>query len=144
MARVELPSLREGSETEHNWVEYREQLKAIDRFAVQDAITMEFKDGANHTSLGIANDIRNVERSPAKLRNGAASAAVLVLDSQPVGPPGIEESGGYIWTRSVVRPVVNDQLLVEVNPNSGIRSGSKNMKRGGIAPDHPCPSHREF
>ena len=59
MARVELPSLREGSETEHNWVEYREQLKAIDRFAVQDAITMEFKDGANHTSLGIANDIRN-------------------------------------------------------------------------------------
>lgn len=51
MARVELPS--------GNWVEYRENLKAIDRFAVQDAITMEIKDGANHTSLGIANDIRN-------------------------------------------------------------------------------------
>jgi hypothetical protein len=59
MARVELPSLREGSETEHNWVEYREHLKAIDRFAVQDAITMQIKDGTNVTSLGIANDIRN-------------------------------------------------------------------------------------
>jgi hypothetical protein len=51
MARVELPS--------GNWVEYREQLKAIDRFAVQDAITMQIKDGTNVTSLGIANDIRN-------------------------------------------------------------------------------------
>lgn len=51
MARVDLPS--------GNWVEYREQLKAVDRFAVQDAITMEFKDGANKTTLGIANDIRN-------------------------------------------------------------------------------------
>jgi hypothetical protein len=59
MARVELPSLREGSDTEHNWVEYREQLKASDRFAVQDAIFIDSKDGNNRMSLGIGNDIRN-------------------------------------------------------------------------------------
>jgi hypothetical protein len=59
MARVELPSLRDGSETEHNWVEYREQLKASDRFAVQDAIFIDSKDGNNRMSLGIGNDIRN-------------------------------------------------------------------------------------
>lgn len=59
MARVELPSLRDGSETEHNWVEYREQLKAIDRFAVQDAIIIDTKDGSNRMSLGIGNDVRN-------------------------------------------------------------------------------------
>jgi hypothetical protein len=59
MARVELPSLRNGSETEHNWVEYREQLKAADRFAVQDAVFIDTKDGTNRMSLGLGNDIRN-------------------------------------------------------------------------------------
>jgi hypothetical protein len=59
MARVELPSLRPGSETEYNWVEYREQLKASDRFAVQDAVFIDSRDGSNRMSLGIANDIRN-------------------------------------------------------------------------------------
>ena len=59
MARVELPSLREGSETEHNWVEYREQLKASDRFAVQDAVFIDTKGDTNRMSLGIGNDVRN-------------------------------------------------------------------------------------
>jgi hypothetical protein len=59
MARIELPSLREGSDTEHNWVEYREQLKAADRFAVQDAVFIDTKGDTNRMSLGIGNDVRN-------------------------------------------------------------------------------------
>lgn len=51
MAKVELPS--------GGWVEYREKLMAGDKFAVQDAISIEFKDGANKTSLGTVNDQRN-------------------------------------------------------------------------------------
>lgn len=51
MAKVELPS--------GGWVEYREKLMAGDKFAVQDAIFVETKDGANKTSLGSLNDIRN-------------------------------------------------------------------------------------
>jgi hypothetical protein len=51
MATVELPS--------GNKVEYRDQLKAIDRFAVQDAVFLEVKDGVNKASLGFGNDIRN-------------------------------------------------------------------------------------
>jgi hypothetical protein len=49
--RVELPS--------GGWVEYRDQLKAIDRFAVQDAVFLEVKDGVNRAALGFGNDIRN-------------------------------------------------------------------------------------
>ncbi len=51
MASVELPS--------GNTVEYRDQLKAMDRFAVQDAVFLEIKDGVNRTALGFGNDIRN-------------------------------------------------------------------------------------
>jgi hypothetical protein len=51
MARVELPS--------GGYVEYRDQLKAIDRFAVQDAVFLEVKDGVNRAALGFGNDIRN-------------------------------------------------------------------------------------
>lgn len=51
MAKVELPS--------GNFVEYRDQLKAIDRFAVQDAVFLEVKDGVNRAALGFGNDIRN-------------------------------------------------------------------------------------
>jgi hypothetical protein len=51
MASVELPS--------GNKVEYRDQLKAMDRFAVQDAVFLEVKDGVNRAALGFANDIRN-------------------------------------------------------------------------------------
>jgi hypothetical protein len=51
MAKVELPS--------GGWVEYRDKLMAGDKFAVQDAITVEFKDGVNKTSLGTINDQRN-------------------------------------------------------------------------------------
>lgn len=51
MAKVELPS--------GGWVEYREKLMAGDKFAVQDAIAVEIKDGANKTTLGSLNDIRN-------------------------------------------------------------------------------------
>ena len=51
MATVELPS--------GNKVEYRDKLKAIDRFAVQDAVFLEVKDGVNRAALGFGNDIRN-------------------------------------------------------------------------------------
>jgi hypothetical protein len=51
MAKVELPS--------GGWVEYREKLMAGDKFAVQDAISVEFKDGVNRASLGTVNDQRN-------------------------------------------------------------------------------------
>lgn len=51
MARVELPS--------GGWVEYREQLKASDRFAVQDAVFIDSKGDTSRMSLGIGNDIRN-------------------------------------------------------------------------------------
>lgn len=49
--KIELPS--------GGWVEYRDKLMAGDKFAVQDAITVEFKDGVNKTSLGTVNDQRN-------------------------------------------------------------------------------------
>lgn len=49
--KVELPS---GA-----WIEYRDQLKARDKFVVQDAVTLEFRDGGNLTSMGIVNDQRN-------------------------------------------------------------------------------------
>lgn len=42
-----------------NWVEYRENLKAMDRFAVQDAVSLEFSDKGNRASLGLVNDQRN-------------------------------------------------------------------------------------
>lgn len=51
MAHIELPS--------GNWVEYRDQLKAMDRFAVQDAVMLEFREGGNRASLGMINDQRN-------------------------------------------------------------------------------------
>lgn len=49
--KVELPS--------GGFVEYRDKLMAGDKFAVQDAISIEFKDGVNRTSLGTVNDQRN-------------------------------------------------------------------------------------
>ena len=51
MSKVELPS--------GGWVEYREKLMAGDKFAVQDAISVEFKDGVNRASMGLINDQRN-------------------------------------------------------------------------------------
>lgn len=51
MAKVELPS---GA-----WVEYRDQLKASDRFHVHDAVTLEFRESGNKASLGMINDQRN-------------------------------------------------------------------------------------
>ena len=54
MARIELPS---GA-----WVEYRTELKARDRFAVQDVASVEVSNegGKSRTSfLGMQNDMRN-------------------------------------------------------------------------------------
>jgi hypothetical protein len=51
MARIELPS--------GGWVEYRDQLKASDRFHVHDAVTLEFRAEGNRASLGMINDQRN-------------------------------------------------------------------------------------
>jgi len=49
--KVELPS--------GGWVEYRERLMAGDKFAVQDAVSLEFRDTGNRASLGMINDQRN-------------------------------------------------------------------------------------
>ena len=51
MARVELPS--------GGFVEYRDKLMSSDKFAVQDAVSLEFKDDVNRASLGLMNDQRN-------------------------------------------------------------------------------------
>lgn len=54
MAKVELPS---GA-----WVEYRNKLKAADRFAVQAVVTVEVGDGSTRNRaafLEMQNDMRN-------------------------------------------------------------------------------------
>jgi hypothetical protein len=51
MARIEFPS---GA-----WIEYRDELTAADRFAVQDLVHLEYKDGYNRVKLGFGNDVRN-------------------------------------------------------------------------------------
>jgi hypothetical protein len=52
VAKLELPS--------GGWVEYRDRLMAGDKFAVQDAVSMEFNDnGGRKASLGLLNDQRN-------------------------------------------------------------------------------------
>jgi hypothetical protein len=51
MAEIELPS---GAK-----VAYRDKLMAVDRFAVQDAVFVETKDGSTKAALGFGNDIRN-------------------------------------------------------------------------------------
>lgn len=57
--RLELPS-KQGDGTP-NWVEYRETVKAIDRFAVQEAVTIEVAPGGGQKySVGaLQNDMRN-------------------------------------------------------------------------------------
>lgn len=59
MARIELPSTREDGS--NNWIEYRDKLKAIDRFAVQEAVLIEVGSGGTQKySVGaMANDMRN-------------------------------------------------------------------------------------
>jgi hypothetical protein len=50
--RIELPS--------ENWIEYRTSLKANDKFAVQDAIILEFTEGeARKVHGGTSNTMRN-------------------------------------------------------------------------------------
>lgn len=51
MAKVELPS--------GGWVEYRDQLKARDRFVVHDAMVFEQREGGNRISPGMIDDQRN-------------------------------------------------------------------------------------
>jgi hypothetical protein len=51
MARIELPS---GA-----WVEYRDKLKAADKFAVQDSIRLSIDDGVQLVTGGIQNSMRN-------------------------------------------------------------------------------------
>ncbi len=50
--RIELPS--------ENWIEYRTDLKANDKFAVQDAMVFEYTDGeARRIHGGASNTMRN-------------------------------------------------------------------------------------
>src|ERR1700730_2325747 len=72
---------------------------------------------ANNRRIIITNGLGNLKRSPAKLRNRASSAAVLVLDSKPINSPGFKESCGYVGTCGMIAPVVNNQLLIEEDSN---------------------------
>jgi hypothetical protein len=57
--RIELPSMSPDGET-HSWVEYRDVLKASDRFEVQKVARLEMKEEANLASfLEMQNDMRN-------------------------------------------------------------------------------------
>jgi hypothetical protein len=57
--RIELPSMSGDGET-HNWVDYRDVLKASDRFEVQKVARLEMKEEANLASfLEMQNDMRN-------------------------------------------------------------------------------------
>jgi hypothetical protein len=59
MARIELPSMSADGET-RNWVDYRDVLKAADRFEVQKVARLEMKEEANLASfLEMQNDMRN-------------------------------------------------------------------------------------
>ena len=56
--RVELPSKQ--ADGTHNWVEYRDSLMAIDKFAVDEVATVVMGDGGNKVSaLAMRNDMRN-------------------------------------------------------------------------------------
>ncbi len=56
--RVTMPS--KSDEKTHNWVEIRTELKALDRFAVQEVAKVTFSDDGNRASfLAMQNDMRN-------------------------------------------------------------------------------------
>jgi hypothetical protein len=58
MPRIELPSMLNAKE--HNWVEYRDNLKASDRFEVQKVAKMTITGEANLAAyLEMENDMRN-------------------------------------------------------------------------------------
>ena len=58
MPRIELPSMKDSEE--HNWVEYRDTLKASDRFEVQKVAKMTITGEANLAAyLEMENDMRN-------------------------------------------------------------------------------------
>lgn len=63
--RVELPS--------ENWVEYRDDLKANDKFAVQDAIVIELSDG----------ETRKVHGGTSNLMRNALLARIITAWSYP-------------------------------------------------------------
>jgi hypothetical protein len=56
--RVELPS--KGQDDKPNWVEYRDSLMAVDKFAVDEVATVMMGEGGNKVSaLAMRNDMRN-------------------------------------------------------------------------------------
>ena len=58
MPRIELPSMADAKD--HNWIEYRDNLKASDRFEVQKVAKMTITGEANLAAyLEMENDMRN-------------------------------------------------------------------------------------
>ena len=56
--RAEMPSKQ--ADGTHNWVEYRDSLMAIDKFAVDEVATVLMGDAGNKVSaLAMRNDMRN-------------------------------------------------------------------------------------
>jgi hypothetical protein len=76
MPHIELPSMMNSEE--HNWVEYRDTLKASDRFEVQKVAKMTITGEANLAAyLEMENDMRN-----------ALLGRIITAWSYPVPVPG--------------------------------------------------------
>jgi hypothetical protein len=82
------------------WVEIREDLKAKDRFAVQDVATLEVGEGRNKASLyGMQNDMRNALLGriitawsfpvPVPSQNSFAAADVIIGDALDLDDYGV-------------------------------------------------------
>jgi hypothetical protein len=89
MPHIELPSMMNAEE--HNWVEYRDTLKASDRFEVQKVAKMTITGEANLAAyLEMENDMRNALLGriitawsypvPVPAKNDFAAADVVIGD----------------------------------------------------------------
>lgn len=75
--RVEMPS-KSADGKGSNWVEIRTELKALDRFAVQEVASVTLSDSGNKVSmLAMQNDMRN-----------ALLGRIITAWSYPVPVPG--------------------------------------------------------
>src|SRR5271165_3610228 len=99
---------------------------------------------AYHGRIIATNRLRNRERGPPKLRNRAATATVLILDPEPITAPLLKVPRRDIGMRRVISPVVDDELVVKIDADPGVRSRAENMQRRRVAPNYTGPTHREL
>lgn len=108
MAKVELPS--------GGWVEYRDKLMAGDKFAVQDAISVEFKDGANKVSVGTVNDQRNalLGRIITNWSFGQTPDQLKTLQAADVVIGNTMDLDDYNFLADTIEPLLNKIMGAEV------------------------------